>query len=74
MHPAVWGQASRLWRDGHYRQAVSAAAEGVIGLVKSRTGRNDAADKALWEQTFSSDPPLPGRPRLRWRATRRTRP
>lgn len=26
MHPAIWGEAARLWRDGHYRQAVSAAA------------------------------------------------
>ncbi|MGC2654994.1 MAG: hypothetical protein WA317_15695 [Mycobacterium sp.] len=30
MHPAVWGQAARLWRDGYYRQAVSAAADGVV--------------------------------------------
>lgn len=66
MHPAVWGLASRLWRDGHYRQAVSAAADGVIGLVKSRTGRNDIADTSQWQQAFSNDPPQPGRPRLRW--------
>lgn len=66
MHPAVWGQAARLWRDGHYRQAVQAAADGVVQLVKSRTGRNDTADTALWQQTFSSDPPQLGRPRLRW--------
>jgi hypothetical protein len=66
MHPAVWGQAARLWRDGHYRQAVSAAADGVIGLVKSRTGRNDIADTSQWQQAFSKDDPQPGKPRLRW--------
>jgi uncharacterized protein (TIGR02391 family) len=66
MHPAVWGQAARLWRDGHYRQAVSAAADGVIGLVKARTGRNDVPDTSQWQQAFSKDDPEPGKPRLRW--------
>lgn len=66
MHPAVWGLASRLWRDGHYRQAVSAAADGVVQLLKSRTGRNDIPDTSQWQQAFSSDPPQPGQPRLRW--------
>lgn len=66
MHPAVWGQAARLWRDGHYRHAVSAAADGVVQLVKSRTGRHDIPDTSQWQQAFSSDPPQPGRPRLRW--------
>ena len=66
MHPAVWGQAARLWRDGHYRQAVSAAADGVIGLVKARTGRNDIPDTSQWQQAFSDKDPEPGKPRLRW--------
>lgn len=66
MHPAVWGQAARLWRDGHYRQAVSAAADGVIGLVKSRTGRHNIPDTSQWQQAFSNNPPQPGEPRLRW--------
>jgi len=66
LHPAVWGHAARLWRDGHYRDAVRAAAEGVVQLAKSRTGRDDAPDTALWQQVFSSDDPQPGRPRLRW--------
>jgi hypothetical protein len=65
MHPAVWGQAARLWRDGHYRQAVSAAADGVVQLVKARTGRTDVEDTPLWQQVFSKDDPEPGKPRLR---------
>lgn len=66
MHPAVWGQAARLWRDEHYRQAVSAGADGVLQLVKSRTGRGELGDTAQWQQAFSKDAPEPGKPRLRW--------
>lgn len=66
LHPAVWGQAARLWRDEHYRQAVSAAAEGVVQLVKSRTGGPELDDTARWNQAFSDKDPEPGRPRLRW--------
>ncbi|MDV3136743.1 TIGR02391 family protein [Mycobacterium sp. 29Ha] len=66
MHPAVWGQAARLWRDEHYRQAVQAAADGVVQLVKSRTGGPELDDTARWNQAFSKDDPEPGRPRLRW--------
>jgi hypothetical protein len=66
MHPTVWGAAQRLWRDKHFRQAVAAAAEGVVLMVKMRTGRNDVAETALWQETFSDNDPLPGKPRLRW--------
>lgn len=66
MHPVVWGQAARLWRDGHYRQAVSAAADGVVQMAKSRTGRTNIADTSQWQQAFSSNPPQPDEPRLRW--------
>ena len=66
MHPTVWGAASRLWRDGHYRQAVVAAAEAVVLMLKSRTGRNDVPESALWQETFSDRDPQPAKPRLRW--------
>jgi hypothetical protein len=66
MHPTVWGASSRLWRDRHFREAVAAAAEAVVLMVKTRTKRNDIADTALWQDTFSDRPPQPGRPRLRW--------
>ncbi|OBI37070.1 TIGR02391 family protein [Mycobacterium colombiense] len=66
MHPAVWGQAARLWRDGHYRQAVQAGADGVVQLVKSRTGGPELDDTTRWNQAFSEKDPEPGRPRLRW--------
>lgn len=66
MHPLVWGAAGPLWRDGHYRQAVTAAAESLVAQVKARTGRNDVAETALWQEVFSDNPPTAGRPRLRW--------
>ncbi|ROO63039.1 uncharacterized protein Ymh [Micromonospora sp. Llam0] len=66
MHPLVWGSASRLWRDGHFREAVAAAAEAVVLMVKTRTRRNDIAETALWQETFSIKEPEPGKPRLRW--------
>lgn len=66
MHPLIWGAASRLWRDSHFRQAVAAASETLITHIKSRTGRNDVSETGLWQQTFSADPPEPGKPRLRW--------
>jgi hypothetical protein len=66
MHPTVWGAAARLWRDGHFREAVSGAAEAVVLMVKTRTKRNDIAEAALWQQVFSDRDPQPGQPRLRW--------
>jgi len=66
MHPLIWGAARALWRDGHFRQAVAAAAEALVSQVKSRTGRNDVPETALWQEAFSSQPPEPSRPRLRW--------
>ncbi|WP_304451419.1 TIGR02391 family protein [Nocardiopsis sp. YSL2] len=66
MHPTVWGASKRLWRDRHYRQAVTAAAEAVVQMVKNRTGRNDVAETSLWQETFADRAPQPGKPRLRW--------
>lgn len=66
MHPLAWSAAARLWNDGHYRQAVAAAAENLVVLMKTRTNRNDAAETALWQEAFSDKAPVPGKPRLRW--------
>jgi hypothetical protein len=66
MHPLVWGAARAMWRDGHYRQAVAGSAEALVGQLKARTGRNNIAETALWQETFSERPPEAGKPRLRW--------
>jgi len=60
MHPLVWNAAKRLWRDGHYREAVASAAKALIAQVKITTGRNDVSETDLWRQTFSADSPAPG--------------
>lgn len=66
LHPIVWATAQRLWNDGHFRQAVSTAAEAVTDQMKQLTVRNDAPSTALWQQAFSNNPPEEGKPRLRW--------
>ena len=50
MHPLIWGAAGPLWRDGHYRQAVNAAADSLIAQVKALTGRNDIPETSLWQE------------------------
>lgn len=66
LHPLVWGAASRLWRDGHFREAVVAGANALIAAVKDRSGRHDLPETALWQELFSVKPPEVGKPRLRW--------
>lgn len=66
MHPMIWGAAESLWRTDHYRQAVAAAAEALMGLVKAMTGRPGIPDTALWQEAFSNNPPSVEKPRLRW--------
>jgi len=66
MNPLVWGAARKLWHGEHYREAVGAAASAIVQHVKQLTGRTSVDDTKVWQQVFSSDPPQPGKPRLRW--------
>ncbi|WP_198047691.1 TIGR02391 family protein [Kutzneria sp. 744] len=66
MHPVMWGAAGRLWRDGHFREAVAGACEAVVAVVRARTGRNNVPATGLWQEVFSEKPPQPGKSRLRW--------
>lgn len=66
MHPLIWGAARRLWLDGHYKPAVAAAADALATSVKSRTGRVEIPETALYQDAFSNNPPQVGKPRLRW--------
>lgn len=65
LHPWVWQAAVTLWDSGHYRQAVHAAATALTAHTQAKLGRRDAADDALMQEAFSSNPPQPGKPRLR---------
>jgi hypothetical protein len=66
LHPTVWDAASKYWSDGHYGAAVQRAATFLNAHVQDLTSRNDVADSNLMAQTFSPNPPDPGKPRLRW--------
>ena len=66
MHPLVWGAARKLWHGEHYREAVGFAASAVVQHVKQLTGRTEIDETSVFQQAFSSDPPKPGKPRLRW--------
>jgi hypothetical protein len=47
--------------------SVTAATEAVVLQVKARTRRNDVAETAPWQEPFSDQELLPGKPRPRWR-------
>lgn len=66
MHLTVWGAARPLWDDGHYREAVAAAAEALVDKVKTLIQRRDIPETSVWQHAFSSTPAKPGEIRLRW--------
>ncbi|MEV0768496.1 TIGR02391 family protein [Nocardia salmonicida] len=66
MHPTVWGAARPLWDDGHYREAIAAAAEALVDKVKTLIQRRDVPETSVWQHAFSSNPAKPGEIRLRW--------
>jgi uncharacterized protein (TIGR02391 family) len=65
MHPDVWEASKSLWRNGHFGEAVSAAAKSVNAGLQAKVGRRDASDTKLVSESFSLDAPKPGVPRLR---------
>lgn len=65
MHRDVWDASKSLWRNGHFGEAVSAAAKSVNAALQTKVGRRDASDMRLVSDCFSLDSPKPGIPRLR---------
>jgi uncharacterized protein (TIGR02391 family) len=65
MHPDVWDAAKSLWRNGHFGEAVLAAAKSVNAMLQAKVGRKDLSEAKLVNECFSLDPPKPGVPRLR---------
>ena len=59
------GGAQTLWDSAHYRHAVQAAATAINDHTQNKLGRRDIADTQLMQETFSPNPPEPGKPRLR---------
>lgn len=66
MHPVIWAAAKRLWRDGHFQEAVAKAAEALMAHLQQTVERTDTSGTKLWQEVFSKDLPVLDRPRLRW--------
>lgn len=66
LHPRVWESARAFWKNGHRPTAVQTACTAINEWVQDQLGRKDISDSALMMQAFSSDPPKPDAPRLRW--------
>jgi hypothetical protein len=65
LHPWIWDGARSLWRSGHYREAVGAAAIKLNAEAQNKIGRTDVAETNLFNQAFSTNTPKPGESRLR---------
>jgi hypothetical protein len=67
LHPWIWNAAVNLWDDGHRREAVQAAATALfdqhLPAKLGVPGPPSAKDRI--SQAFTTDPPAPGKPRLR---------
>ncbi|MFF7199138.1 TIGR02391 family protein [Streptomyces sp. NPDC088197] len=65
MHRWVWDGARSLWRSGHFREAVTAAARKINAETQNKVGRRDVSETPLFQSVFSKDAAKPGQPRLR---------
>ncbi|MDP4332389.1 TIGR02391 family protein [Curtobacterium sp. A7_M15] len=65
MHPWVWDAASPHWSSGNFDAAVWAAGVNVNSRLQKKTGRKDLGEAKLLAESFSTEDPVPGRPRLR---------
>lgn len=65
LHPWIWSGAQSLWQSGHYREAVEAALKKLNAETQNKVGRRDVSETKLFRESYSSDDPAPGRPRLR---------
>jgi uncharacterized protein (TIGR02391 family) len=50
--------ASKLYKDGHYANAVEAAVKALNALVRLRSGRDDLDGSKLMETIFSPNNPM----------------
>lgn len=66
LHPWIVDAASRLWHDGHRRQAVQAAATSVENWLRAKTKVHQGSVASLVGSAFSSAQPTGKSPRLRF--------
>lgn len=65
LHPWVWEPARSLWHSGHFAAAVKAASVRVNAETQTKVDRRNVGEVSLFQQVFSTDPPAPGKSRLR---------
>lgn len=68
LHQWVWNAAVTLWDDGHYKEAVRAAASAVEEQTQLKLGRGDLLGADLYTQAFKIDQsgPAPDGRKLRF--------
>lgn len=66
LHVDIWEAASKRWASGNYSDAVQRAATFLNASIQHATSRHDVSDSELMREVFSSAPPAPEKPRLRW--------
>ena len=69
-HPWVWDAAAPMWFADSRQEAVNAAARSVNARLQQKLSRYDASESSLCREAFSLDPPVAGRPRLRFPGNR----
>lgn len=58
LHPAIERAAGKLFRDGHYANAVEDAVKALNALVRLNSGVDDKDGTALMEYVFSAKNPI----------------
>lgn len=66
LHPWIVDAASRLWHDGHRRQAVQTAATSVENWLRAKTQVHQGSVASLVGSAFSPANPTEKSPRLRF--------
>jgi uncharacterized protein (TIGR02391 family) len=66
LHPWVWEAAASLWRDGHHRNAIHAAAAQIENRLQAKIGREDVSGAKLAREAFTLNAPAVSKPRLRF--------
>ena len=58
IHPEIERAVAKLFRDGHYANAVEDACKVLDGLVKIRSGKHDISGTELMQNVFSPKKPI----------------
>ena len=58
IHPEIKQAVSRLFKDGHYANAVEDACKVLNSLVKIRSGKHDLGGTELMQKVFSPNNPI----------------